>query len=296
MCRSRVKCHKTRDTPQGELAQKVRRVGELLAAGDATRAKEIVREALRDCESGHGNLPDCAYWLKALQGLDSLIDKPREKIVLTNSIGMRMVRIPASEYMMGSPKGEMDWLRLKFKKIWREGHKQWFQDELPLHPVRITHPFYMAATELTVGQFRQFVKETGYKTDAEKGDGGMIWSKSEARWVPKKDMKWDSVPWQIADNQPVVFVSWNDAQAFCKWLSNKEKRHIPSAHGSRMGNGLPRRQSMGEIPLGRPNARRSRFEFRRRRPQTSRVTHDGERWISVRRARGQFSSEWIRPL
>jgi formylglycine-generating enzyme len=212
------------EAPQGELAQKVRSAGELLAAGDAARAKEIVREALRECESGHGNLPDCAYWLKALQGLDSLIDKPREKIVLTNSIGMRMVRIPASEYMMGSPKGEMDWLRLKFKKVWREGHKQWFQDELPLHPVRITHPFYMAATELTVGQFRQFVKETGYKTDAEKGDGGMIWSKSEARWVPKKDMKWDSVPWQIADNQPVVFVSWNDAQAFCKWLSNKEKR------------------------------------------------------------------------
>ncbi len=212
------------EEPQGQLAQTVRRAGELLAAGDATRAKEIVREALRDCESGHGNVPDCAHWLKALQGLDSLIDKPREKIVLTNSLGMRMVRIPASEYMMGSPKREMDWLRLKFKKIWREGHKQWFQDELPLHPVRITHPFYMAATELTVGQFRQFVKDTGYKTDAEKGDGGMIWSKSEARWVPKKDMKWDSVPWKIADNQPVVFVSWNDAQAFCKWLSNKEKR------------------------------------------------------------------------
>lgn len=210
--------------PQGELAQKVRRAGELLAAGDATRAKEIVRDALRQCESGQGNVPECAYWMKALQGLDSLIDKPREKIVLTNALGMRMVRIPASEYMMGSPKGEMDWLRLKFKKIWREGHKQWFQDELPLHPVRITQPFYMAATETTVGQFRQFVKDTGYKTDAEKGDGGMIWSKSEARWVPKKDMKWDSVPWQIADDQPVVFVSWNDAQAFCKWLSNKEKR------------------------------------------------------------------------
>jgi formylglycine-generating enzyme len=210
--------------PQGDLAQKVRRAGELLAAGDATRAKEIVRAALRECELGQGSLPECAHWMKALQGLDSLIDKPREKIVQTNSLGMKLVRIPASEYMMGSPKREMDWLRLRFKKTWREGHKQWFQDELPLHPVRISQPFYMAASEITVGQFRQFVRDSGYKTDAEKGDGGMIWSKSEARWVPKKEMKWDAVPWHISEDQPVVFVSWNDAQAFCKWLSNKEKR------------------------------------------------------------------------
>ena len=214
----------TSEAPGGELSRVIRRAGELLSAGDATRAKELVRKALRQCESGQGNLAECAQWMKALQGLDSLIDNPREKIVITNSLGMKMVRIPASEYMMGSPKREMDWLRLRFKKIWREGHKQWFQDELPLHPVRITQPFYMAATELTVGQFREFVRDTRYKTDAEKGDGGMIWSKAEARWVPKKDMKWDSVPWQIADDQPVVFVSWNDAEAFCKWLSNKEKR------------------------------------------------------------------------
>ncbi len=125
---------------------------------------------------------------------------------------------------MGSLKQEMDWLRLTFKKVWREGHKQWFQDELPLHPVRITKPFYISATVVTVGQFRQFIQDTKYKTDAEKGDGGMIWSNKEDRWAPRKGMKWDSVPWKIADDQPVVFVSWNDAQAFCKWLSKKEKR------------------------------------------------------------------------
>jgi formylglycine-generating enzyme required for sulfatase activity len=165
-----------------------------------------------------------------LKGLSSVVDSSGKREITTNGIGMKLVRIPPGDYMMGSPKREMDWLRITFKKIWREGHKQWFQDELPLHPVRITKAFHISATQITVGQFRQFVKETNYKTDAEKGDGGMIFSKKEERWVPQKNMKWDSTPWAITDNQPVVFVSWNDADAFCKWLSRKEKRtyRLPS--------------------------------------------------------------------
>ena len=196
----------------------------MIVSGDPARAKEMMQRILRECESGAGDARECSKWLESLRGLNSVLAKPTNRTIVSNSIAMNLVRIPPGEYMMGSLKREMDWLRLTFKKVWREGHKQWFQDELPLHPVRITKPFYMGATEVTVGQFRQFVKETGHKTDAEKGDGGMIFSKTEARWVPRKQMKWDSTPWKIADNQPVVFVSWNDAQAFCRWLSRKEKR------------------------------------------------------------------------
>ncbi|HTY23391.1 MAG TPA: SUMF1/EgtB/PvdO family nonheme iron enzyme [Desulfomonilaceae bacterium] len=214
-----------RESKSVPIAEKVRQAGAMIVSGDPVRAKEILEGALRECESGDGNARECSDWLESLRGLNGVLAKPTNRIVTTNSIGMNLVRIPAGEYMMGSPKRDMDWLRLTFKKTWREGHKQWFQDELPLHPVRITRPFYMAATTVTVGQFRQFIKETSYKTDAEKGDGAMIFSKTEGRWVPRKEMKWDSTPWKIADNQPVVFVSWNDAQAFCRWLSRKEKRN-----------------------------------------------------------------------
>ncbi len=205
------------------ISRQIRQAGELALAGDTVRATEILRQALKECQSTDGESHDCANWLRPLQGLNMMLENPKKLITSKNSIGMKLVRIPAGEYMMGSPKQELDWLRLTFRQTWREGHKQWFQDETPLHPVRITKPFYMGAYDVTVKEFRDFVDDTKYKTDAEKGDGGMIFSNKEDRWVPQKNMKWDSVPWKIADNQPVVFVSWNDAQAFCKWLSRKEK-------------------------------------------------------------------------
>ncbi|MGC8659550.1 MAG: SUMF1/EgtB/PvdO family nonheme iron enzyme, partial [Desulfomonilaceae bacterium] len=209
---------------EDSIAQAVRKAGELALNGDTVRATELLRRALKECQGTDGESQDCSKWLRPLQGLNMMLKTPKKLITTTDTIGMKLVRIPAGEYMMGSPKNELDWLRLTFRKTWREGHKQWFQDETPLHPVRITKPFYMGAYEVTVKQFRDFVSDTKYKTDAEKGDGGMVFSNKENRWVAQKDMKWDSVPWPIADNQPVVFVSWNDAQAFCKWLSRKEKR------------------------------------------------------------------------
>lgn len=210
--------------PKRGQADLLKAAGEMVSQGDPAKAAEMLAAALRECEKADETRRDCSEWVTALQGIKMLLDSYPERKVHTNSVGMQLVRIPAGEYMMGSLKQEMDWLRLTFKRTWREGHKQWFEDELPLHPVRITRSFYMGVTEVTVGQFRRFVRETQYKTDAEKGDGGMIWSNKEARWVPQKNSRWDSVPWRIADDQPVVFVSWNDAQAFCRWLSRKEKR------------------------------------------------------------------------
>ena len=56
-----------------------------------------------------------------------------------------------------------------------------FKDEHPQHRVRITKPFYLGTYHVTRGQFHQFVKDSGYKTDAEKGDKPGAWG-----WDPEK--------------------------------------------------------------------------------------------------------------
>jgi formylglycine-generating enzyme required for sulfatase activity len=60
-------------------------------------------------------------------------------IGFTNSIGMKLVLIPAGEFLMGSPDSDSDAL----------------SDEKPQHTVRITKPFYLGATEVTQQQYER---------------------------------------------------------------------------------------------------------------------------------------------
>ncbi len=78
---------------------------------------------------------------------------------------MTMVRIEPGEFLMGSTKAQID----KLVKQFPDAKGEWFDAEQPQHPVKITRPFYLAAHQVTVGQFRRFVESSGYKTEAEKG-------------------------------------------------------------------------------------------------------------------------------
>jgi formylglycine-generating enzyme required for sulfatase activity/serine/threonine protein kinase len=120
----------------------------------------------------------------------------------TNALGMNFQRIPAGRFTMGTSPEE---IAVCLKEA--EGNpsslrrlKDYIQAEAPAHEVEITQPFYMAATEVTVRQFRQFVEEEDYTV----GDG-----------------QWRNAS---SDNQAVVWVSWDNAVDFCKWLSKKEGR------------------------------------------------------------------------
>ncbi|MCU0980876.1 MAG: formylglycine-generating enzyme family protein [Pirellulaceae bacterium] len=86
--------------------------------------------------------------------------------------------------------------------------------------VEISEPFWMAETEVTVGQFRKFVEETGYKTDAERyARGAAVWI--NGKWVWQKGRNWRSPGFDQDDTHPVTCVSYHDAIAYCKWLSER---------------------------------------------------------------------------
>ena len=90
--------------------------------------------------------------------------------------------------------------------------------------MRITKPFYLGTYHVTRGQFRQFVADTGYKTDAEKGEkpGAYGWDPDKKEFGFNEKYSWRNAGFEQTDEHPVVNVSWNDAVAFCKWLSRKE--------------------------------------------------------------------------
>ena len=94
-----------------------------------------------------------------------------EKRQVTNSIGMKLTLVPAGEFKMGS--GESAEATAGFFNTIYGGDlvkADWYKDEHPQHRVRITKPFYLGTYHVTRGQFRQFVKDTGYRTDAERSD------------------------------------------------------------------------------------------------------------------------------
>ena len=145
---------------------------------------------------------------------------------------MKLVLIPSGEFVMGSRESAAAVTKAFMPYNPKPKHLEAFACEQPLHRVRITRPFYLGAYHVTRGQFREFIRDTDYETDAEKpgkagGEGADPVSGSFSR---KVEYTWRNVGFEQTDEHPVVNVSWNDATAFCKWLSRKEGKtyRLPS--------------------------------------------------------------------
>ena len=136
--------------------------------------------------------------------------------VMINSVKMNMIRLAPGTFMMGSHQSN-DELITRYGKT--TSH---YNDEFPQHEVQITRPFYIATNPVTRKQFGLFVHATHYVTTAEKA--GFAYGMGQNNFAKYEGMSWKKPGFDQPDDHPAVCISYEDAQAFCTWLSDKEKR------------------------------------------------------------------------
>ena len=105
-----------------------------------------------------------------------------------------MVEIPAGKFQLGD-------------KLSHEAS--------PVRTIKIEQPFLVAKHETTVGQFRAFVEASNYKIPS-KGCG-LLKRKDDS----VTGQNWRRPGFDQDDNHPVVCVTWVDAIAYVKWLTER---------------------------------------------------------------------------
>ncbi|KQV59480.1 bifunctional serine/threonine-protein kinase/formylglycine-generating enzyme family protein [Duganella sp. Root336D2] len=128
----------------------------------------------------------------------------RDRFADGSGVGPDLVLIPTGRFQMGSSDHE-------HKIAVKAGaQKTWLDKELPAHWVGIGQSFALGRYPVTVGEWRAFVKATG--------------------WQSKMDVDWQQPGFAQDDRHPVVCVSWYDAQLYLQWLSEKtgQEYRLPS--------------------------------------------------------------------
>jgi Uncharacterized conserved protein len=118
-----------------------------------------------------------------------------------------MVVIPTGSFQMGASADERDRI----------------DAEMPQHLVTIDKGFAMERTTVTVGEFREFVRASGYVPDSVKLGGSSVYDERSGALRDDSEATWqDDYAGRKADARlPVVNVSWNDAKAYADWLSQR---------------------------------------------------------------------------
>jgi formylglycine-generating enzyme required for sulfatase activity len=100
-------------------------------------------------------------------------------------------------------------------------------NERPAHTVRFDRGFAMSRTEVTVGQFRQFIETSGYKTTATRRGFSLAYDELSGNFVRRSRVDWSSAydGSRAADELPVVHVSARDADAYAAWLGTRSGQH-----------------------------------------------------------------------
>ncbi|MGE4520652.1 MAG: formylglycine-generating enzyme family protein [Desulfobacteraceae bacterium] len=116
----------------------------------------------------------------------------------TNFLGMEFVYIKPGTFMMGSPSSESG----------RENDEK-------QHKVTLTKGYFMQTTEVTIGQYRKYLQETG-------DDTGVDWKDDDCPIKKNSSYSLSGNKFGQSDKQPMVEISWHGAKKFADWLSKKD--------------------------------------------------------------------------
>lgn len=135
--------------------------------------------------------------------------------------GLRYVKIPSGNFLMGCI-----------------GDKDCWEEEKPQHKVKITRGFWLSQTETTVGAFRKFIKDSDYIPSSIKENKGRMYLNELDDWQWTSGLTWETpiVPtFKAEENFPVAQVSWDDANAFCRWAGGRLPTEAEWEYASRGG-------------------------------------------------------------
>lgn len=153
------------------------------------------------------------------------------EVITENSQRLKLVLIPPGEFLMGCPPDRFEetlqWADRVRQNPPGAERRRIADEECPQHRVVLTRPFLMGLTEVTIGQYKQFVASTGYVTEAETFGGGNSASNQETA-PQKRAAVWNAPGYAVTDDSPVTQVTWNDAIRYCNWLSKQER--LPTAY------------------------------------------------------------------
>ena len=197
---------------------------------------EVLEEACDDREYRYAS---ASAMLDALTTLSKpRLGRPRPGETATNPAdGAVMVWLPPGEFLMGADRSDNERVYEKFgwDKEWIE---KYAKDEAPKHRVTVDG-FWMYTHEVTVAQFQKFVDATGHKTTAEKEGKGRHYNAEKDEWVWVKGLSW-RCPFEkgaaARPDHPVVQVSWDDAQAYCRWAGARLPTEAEWEYAARGGD------------------------------------------------------------
>ena len=198
----------TSENPQGP-ASGERRV---LRGGSWFLKLNVVRAALRSGRDPSN--PGTNVGFRCARGTSPAAPTEQPTIAVTSpsasitaADGAEMVLVPAGSFLMGSEAGD--------------------DEESPVHTVTLDD-YYIDTTEVTNDQFAAFVDDTGYITDADRSGSSHICdpSRDDSMCTEVNGVDWEHPTGPDSTlaglgRHPVIYMSWNDANAHCKWRGDR---------------------------------------------------------------------------